>query len=106
MDLRRPGRGGDRTRPFDRPGEMSGGRSPGRRAGARRDTGPPRPAAAVDRPGPGSPREEGGPCHREAVDGPEAPMTELRHTQITGIGSALPERVVPNLWFESFVDTD
>ncbi|HJP66937.1 MAG TPA: beta-ketoacyl-ACP synthase III [Actinomycetota bacterium] len=40
------------------------------------------------------------------MDGAEAPMTELRHTQITGIGSSLPENVVPNLWFESFVETD
>ncbi|HJP66672.1 MAG TPA: 3-oxoacyl-ACP synthase, partial [Actinomycetota bacterium] len=33
-------------------------------------------------------------------------MTELRHTQIVGVGSSLPDRVVPNLWFESFVATD
>jgi 3-oxoacyl-[acyl-carrier-protein] synthase-3 len=29
-----------------------------------------------------------------------------RHSAITGVGSFLPPRLVPNNWFESFVDTD
>jgi 3-oxoacyl-[acyl-carrier-protein] synthase-3 len=29
----------------------------------------------------------------------------MRHATITGVGSALPPRVVPNTWFESFLDT-
>jgi 3-oxoacyl-[acyl-carrier-protein] synthase III len=29
-----------------------------------------------------------------------------RHSAITGVGSHLPPRLVPNAWFESFVDTD
>jgi 3-oxoacyl-[acyl-carrier-protein] synthase-3 len=29
----------------------------------------------------------------------------MRHATITGVGSALPPRLVPNSWFESFLDT-
>jgi 3-oxoacyl-[acyl-carrier-protein] synthase III len=29
----------------------------------------------------------------------------MRHATITGVGSALPPRLVPNTWFESFLDT-
>ncbi len=32
-------------------------------------------------------------------------MTEARYARIAGIGSALPSRLVPNSWFESFLDT-
>ena len=29
----------------------------------------------------------------------------MRHATITGVGSTLPARLVPNTWFESFLDT-
>jgi 3-oxoacyl-[acyl-carrier-protein] synthase III len=32
-------------------------------------------------------------------------MTMQRHATVAGVGSVLPERVVPNTWFESFIDT-
>ncbi|HEX9124560.1 MAG TPA: beta-ketoacyl-ACP synthase III [Actinomycetota bacterium] len=32
-------------------------------------------------------------------------MTSRRYAAVAGLGSALPERVVPNAWFESFVET-
>ncbi len=32
-------------------------------------------------------------------------MTSLRNARITAVGSALPARLVPNSWFESFLDT-
>jgi 3-oxoacyl-[acyl-carrier-protein] synthase-3 len=32
-------------------------------------------------------------------------MTTQRHATVAGVGSVLPERVVPNEWFESFIDT-
>ncbi len=33
-------------------------------------------------------------------------MTARRHAAVVGLGSALPERVVPNTYFESIVETD
>ena len=32
-------------------------------------------------------------------------MSALRHARISGVGSALPSRIVPNSFFESLVDT-
>jgi 3-oxoacyl-[acyl-carrier-protein] synthase-3 len=32
-------------------------------------------------------------------------MTSARHAAVVGVGSALPDRAIPNAWFESFVDT-
>ncbi|MFB3738298.1 MAG: 3-oxoacyl-ACP synthase, partial [Candidatus Velamenicoccus archaeovorus] len=32
-------------------------------------------------------------------------MTSRRHATVAGVGSALPDRVVPNAWFEDFVET-
>jgi 3-oxoacyl-[acyl-carrier-protein] synthase-3 len=32
-------------------------------------------------------------------------MTSRRYAAVAGLGSALPERAVPNTWFESFVET-
>jgi 3-oxoacyl-[acyl-carrier-protein] synthase-3 len=36
----------------------------------------------------------------------EEAVTELRHARVSGVGSALPGRIVPNLHFESIVETD
>ncbi|HJS26357.1 MAG TPA: 3-oxoacyl-ACP synthase, partial [Actinomycetota bacterium] len=33
-------------------------------------------------------------------------MSTQRHATVAGVGSVLPERVVPNEWFESFIDTN
>ena len=32
-------------------------------------------------------------------------MSTLRHARVSGVGSALPSRIVPNSFFESLVDT-
>jgi len=32
-------------------------------------------------------------------------VSSQRHATVVGLGSVLPERVVPNEWFESFIDT-
>src|SRR6266480_1902949 len=54
------------------------------------------------RPGaPSRPPDRGG--HRAAL--PISSVAVSRHATITGVGSSLPPRLVPNTWFEAQVDT-
>src|SRR5205823_3289828 len=97
MDRGRAGHRGDRTGLLLRSGGGANLRPDGRRARPRRDAGAARPAAPHDRALARTARATHGAGH---------PVTDLRHARVSGIGSALPGRVVPNTYFENIVETD